>query len=159
MRGGDKDDVGFGQEGVHLVGLDDAADHGRVGLLLGIDAEHGHAEGPGAGGDLAADAADADDEGGTAVEFDAVVVVAADVAGELVIGVGAEGAGEVEQEGEGVVGDFGALDDAVVGEDDGGIAEVVGAGEEEGVFDAGAGDLDPFEFLGARGPPRGGSGR
>ena len=68
--------------------------------------------------------------------------------GALVVHERVQAAREREQQGHGVVGDFRALHDLVVGQDDVRFLQVVAAVEEEGMLDTGGDGLHPAELLG-----------
>ena len=124
VRHGGEDDVGPRQQVVELVGLADVGDVAVDRDVLGIDADHGHAEGRGPLRDLGADAAQADDQGRLAPELDhrqcPVRVPAFRHLGVERLDV----AGEVQEQGEGVVGDLRALDDLRIGQGDVAVAQV-----------------------------------
>ena len=140
---GGEDDVGPGQQIVEFVRFADVGDVTVDGDVLRIDRDHGHAEGGGPLRDLGADAAEADDERRLASELDHRQLSGRVPAlGHL----GVEGldvAGEVQQQGEGMVGDLGALDDLRVRQHDVAVAQV---GNREEALDAGRVALDPAQL-------------
>ena len=147
MRSGNENDVGLRDNFIDLVRLHGLGDERGVGDIFGIDADDVHAEGPGAKGDLAADAAAADDNAGAAAEFDAGIGTGLPGFRGAVAKKGVDAAAEGEEQGHGMVGDFRALDDLVVGEDDVRVLEIIAAGFVEDGFDAGAHDLSPLQVL------------
>ena len=71
VRGRDENHVGFRQHLIELVGLHHFFEERAERLVFWVDADHVHAERPGACRDLHADAAHADHERRASVQFDA----------------------------------------------------------------------------------------
>ena len=92
----------------------------RVGQVGGIDPDHGHAKGFGADGDLGADAADADDHGGLAVELEERAESGEGVPrlGGARLDGAVDAARQAEEQGEGVIGDLRALHNFHIGDGD-----------------------------------------